>query len=136
MRSESGPAGHFASGRDVHIIGAGVSGLLMAYYLKKAGHNVTVFEKERVGGKIQTKHTEAGPAEKAANAIYTSPEALELIAELGAARTGQFIHLVPAFGITMAILFLGEPLQGFHITGFLLILGGIWLATVLAKKRL
>lgn len=58
------------------------------------------------------------------------------IAELGAARTGQFIHLVPAFGITMAILFLGEPLQGFHITGFLLILGGIWLATVLAKKRL
>ncbi len=58
------------------------------------------------------------------------------IAELGAARAGQFIHLVPAFGITMAILFLGEPLQGFHISGFLLILGGIWLATVIARKRI
>jgi len=58
------------------------------------------------------------------------------IAELGAARAGQFIHLVPAFGITMAILFLGEPLRGFHISGFLLILGGIWLATVIARKRI
>lgn len=58
------------------------------------------------------------------------------ISELGAARAGQFIHLVPAFGITMAILFLGEPLQGFHFSGFLLILGGIWLATVIARKRI
>jgi len=58
------------------------------------------------------------------------------IAELGPARAGQFIHLVPAFGITMAILFLGEPLQGFHVSGFLLILGGIWLATVIARKRI
>ena len=55
------------------------------------------------------------------------------IAELGAARAGQFIHLVPAFGITMAILFLGEPLQGFHVAGFLLILSGIWLANRYAR---
>ena len=57
------------------------------------------------------------------------------IMELGAARAGQFIHLVPAFGIAMAILFLGEPLQVFHIAGFMLILGGIWLATVFACSR-
>ncbi len=64
MRAESGPAGNFAKGREVHVIGAGVSGLLIAYYLKKAGHKVTVFEKDRAGGKIQTKLTEAGLAEK------------------------------------------------------------------------
>jgi len=57
------------------------------------------------------------------------------IAELGANRAGQFIHLIPVFGVTMAILLLGEPLRGFHLTGFLLILGGIWLATVIAKKK-
>ncbi|OOV88858.1 DMT family transporter [Oceanospirillum linum] len=57
------------------------------------------------------------------------------ISELGAARAGQFIHLVPAFGMAMAILFLGEPLRGFHISGFLLILGGVWLATVIARAR-
>lgn len=57
------------------------------------------------------------------------------IAELGANKSGQFIHLIPVFGITMAILFLGEPLRLFHIGGFLLILGGIWLATVIAARK-
>lgn len=56
------------------------------------------------------------------------------VAELGANRSGQFIHLIPVFGITLAVLFLGETLQLFHFTGFALIFGGIWLATVIARK--
>lgn len=56
------------------------------------------------------------------------------VAELGANKTGQFIHLIPMFGITLAVIFLGETLQSFHLIGFVLILGGIYLATILAKR--
>jgi protoporphyrinogen/coproporphyrinogen III oxidase len=41
--------------RDVIIVGAGLTGLTLAYYLKKAGKNVLVVEqKKRVGGVINT----------------------------------------------------------------------------------
>lgn len=56
------------------------------------------------------------------------------VGELGANRSGQFIHLIPVFGITLAVVFLGETLQLFHFVGFALIFGGIWLATVIARK--
>ena len=49
--------------------------------------------------------------------------------ELGAARSGQFIHLMPAFGTALSILLLDERLHGFHLAGILLIAGGIWLST-------
>jgi drug/metabolite transporter (DMT)-like permease len=48
---------------------------------------------------------------------------------IGASRAGVFIHLVPMFGAIMAILFLGEVLHLFHLTGFVLILAGVWLAS-------
>ena len=42
------------------IIGAGLTGLTLAYYLKKAGKNILLIEKnDRPGGVIQTK-TENG----------------------------------------------------------------------------
>jgi len=47
---------------------------------------------------------------------------------LGAAVGGQFIHLMPLFGSIMAVLFLGESIQLFHITGALLIGTGLWLS--------
>ncbi len=56
------------------------------------------------------------------------------VAELGANRSGQFIHLIPVFGITLAVVFLGETLKLFHLAGFVMILGGIWLATVLGRR--
>jgi drug/metabolite transporter (DMT)-like permease len=51
------------------------------------------------------------------------------VAEVGANRTGQFIHLMPAFGILLAAALLGERLVGFHLAGIALIGGGIALAT-------
>ncbi|HRD66396.1 MAG TPA: DMT family transporter [Candidatus Competibacter sp.] len=57
------------------------------------------------------------------------------VAELGANRTGQFLHLMPAFGAILAMLFLGERLYGFHFIGIILISLGIWLATVLKRFR-
>ncbi|MCQ4158484.1 DMT family transporter [Roseomonas sp. GC11] len=47
---------------------------------------------------------------------------------IGAARAGQFIHLMPLFGSGLAVLFLGERLQLFHAAGLALIGGGIALS--------
>ena len=49
---------------------------------------------------------------------------------LGANRTGQFIHLIPAFGLTIATVILGEQLQSFHYLGMLLVAVGLVLANV------
>lgn len=51
------------------------------------------------------------------------------VEQVGASRAGLFIHLLPAFGILLAALFLGERLLGFHFAGIALIFGGIWLTT-------
>ncbi len=47
---------------------------------------------------------------------------------IGASRAGVFMHLVPMFGAIMAILFLGEILHLYHLAGFALILGGVYVA--------
>jgi|WetSurMetagenome_2_1015567.scaffolds.fasta_scaffold309817_1 drug/metabolite transporter (DMT)-like permease len=51
------------------------------------------------------------------------------VAEVGASRAGLFIHLLPAFGILLAAVFLGERLLAFHFVGIALIFGGIALTT-------
>ncbi len=48
---------------------------------------------------------------------------------LGSNRGGVFMHLVPLFGTLLAVGVLGEKLQLFHISGFVLILLGIWIAS-------
>jgi len=48
---------------------------------------------------------------------------------VGANRAGLFIHLMPVFGSTMAVLFLGEVFCWYHGLGILLIGVGIYLAT-------
>jgi drug/metabolite transporter (DMT)-like permease len=47
---------------------------------------------------------------------------------VGAARAGQYMHLMPAFGIVLAVLFLGERLHPYHAAGVVLIGTGLWLA--------
>ena len=44
---------------------------------------------------------------------------------IGANRAGLFINLIPVFASILAILFLGERLQVFHLIGMLLIFGGM-----------
>jgi drug/metabolite transporter (DMT)-like permease len=48
---------------------------------------------------------------------------------IGSTRAGVFLHLVPLFGTLLAIGLLGEELRLFHLTGFALILLGVWLAS-------
>jgi drug/metabolite transporter (DMT)-like permease len=47
---------------------------------------------------------------------------------IGSNRAGAFLHLIPLFGAGMAILLLGESLHGFHLAGFAMIIGGVFLA--------
>lgn len=51
------------------------------------------------------------------------------VEEVGASKAGLFIHLLPAFGILLAAVFLGERLSSFHLVGIALIFGGIFLTT-------
>jgi drug/metabolite transporter (DMT)-like permease len=51
---------------------------------------------------------------------------------IGANRAGQFVHLMPAFGSLLAVLFLGESFRLFHAAGIALIGAGILLA---ARRR-
>ena len=53
------------------------------------------------------------------------------IALIGPNRAAPFFHLVPVFGSAMAIAFLGERLQLFHLIGYILVLAGV----VIASKR-
>jgi drug/metabolite transporter (DMT)-like permease len=48
---------------------------------------------------------------------------------IGANRAAPFFHVVPVFGAVMAILFLGERPQLFHIVGFALVLAGVFVAS-------
>jgi drug/metabolite transporter (DMT)-like permease len=48
---------------------------------------------------------------------------------IGANRAAPFFHVVPVFGAVMAIVFLGERLQLFHVIGFALVLTGVFIAS-------
>lgn len=52
------------------------------------------------------------------------------VAELGAAKAGLFIHLMPLFGMLLSTIFLGEGVHAYHLTGMVLIFIGIYLAVV------
>ncbi len=47
---------------------------------------------------------------------------------IGSARGGQYIHLVPVFGVLLAVILLGERLHLFHLFGIALIAAGLALA--------
>jgi drug/metabolite transporter (DMT)-like permease len=57
------------------------------------------------------------------------------VEQVGASKAGLFIHLMPAFGILLAALFLGETMLWFHFLGIALIFGGIFLTTVSGARR-
>ena len=53
------------------------------------------------------------------------------IRQMGAVRAGQYIHLIPAFTVVLALVFLDEALRSFHIAGIALITIGL----VVASRR-
>ncbi|MFA9391754.1 MAG: protoporphyrinogen oxidase [Prolixibacteraceae bacterium] len=71
--------------KDVVIIGAGLTGLTMAFYLKKAGLSVALIEKaDRTGGVIQSHSEEGFLFESGPNTgVLSNPEVVELFDDLG-----------------------------------------------------
>jgi len=48
---------------------------------------------------------------------------------IGANRAAPFFHITPVFGSAMAMVFLGERPQPFHVIGFALVLTGVFVAS-------
>ena len=73
--------------RSIAIIGAGITGLTAAFYLRRSGVPVTVYEaSDRAGGAIQSIRTEGYLAEFGPNTILeTSPKVTQLVIDAGLA---------------------------------------------------
>jgi len=56
------------------------------------------------------------------------------VSRLGAARTGGFSHLLPAFGVIFSAIFLHEYPLWYHFVGMALIFGGIALSALRASS--
>lgn len=57
------------------------------------------------------------------------------IHEIGANRAGLYINLVPLFASLLAIVFLGEGFQSYHLVGVVLIAGGLLLFNLPLSRR-
>jgi len=56
--------------------------------------------------------------------------------KIGVALGGQYIHLMPIFGALMAVLFLGEKIELYHILGGIGIGLGLWLSMQKHKEAI
>lgn len=66
----------------VYIYGAGFAGLTFAYRLKQLKIPFTLYEKEKVGGKISTNLSSHGPMETAASTLYMNADTEKFIEEI------------------------------------------------------
>lgn len=69
---------------DSIIIGAGISGLAAAHYLKRSGQNVLLIESsDRVGGVMQSLDAEGFIIERGPNSLRGTHELIDLVEEIG-----------------------------------------------------
>lgn len=136
--------------RKATIIGAGISGLLIAAMLKRRGFRVSVFEaSSRAGGLIRTRTTPYGMAETAAHSLMVNDEVRAFLDEIGVEllpvrkesraryifRKGRMRRMPLTFSelITTLIRFCSKPLTAFDpVTGSL----GDWTRAYLGEPAL
>lgn len=51
------------------------------------------------------------------------------VSQVGAARAGLYIHLMPVFAAILAVALLGERFHGYHFAGMALVGVGLWLSS-------
>lgn len=77
--------------------------------------------------------TAAGIGSVAYTGVFASVVALlaynAAVARIGPSRSVMFLHLMPVFGAGLAMIFLDERLEVFHLIGFPVALGGVLFAT-------
>lgn len=82
----------------ITIVGAGISGLLLAYFLDRRGLEVTLLEEApEAGGLIRTKRTPFGISESAAHSLLASEPVRALFAELGVPLVSTLSPRSPRF---------------------------------------
>ncbi|MBV9221516.1 MAG: DMT family transporter [Methylobacteriaceae bacterium] len=54
---------------------------------------------------------------------------------IGPARAGLFINLLPVFGALLSVLLVGEPFGSYHALALALVVGGIFVAERMGKRR-
>jgi drug/metabolite transporter (DMT)-like permease len=57
-----------------------------------------------------------------------------VVKRLGAARAGVTLHLMPAFGVLLSMIFLGEYPRWFHFAGIALVVAGVALSSLRASS--
>ncbi len=81
--SESSAPPERGDGRSVVVVGAGITGLVAAYELRRRGVNVTLYESSsHAGGAIRTTHADGFLAEHGPNSFVSSAPVDELIGKL------------------------------------------------------
>jgi len=53
---------------------------------------------------------------------------------VGSNRGGIFYNMIPVFGTLLAIVILGEKFLPYHAAGFVLVMGGVWIAQRAGRK--
>jgi drug/metabolite transporter (DMT)-like permease len=56
------------------------------------------------------------------------------IKEVGPSVTGVFLYLMPVYGVSLAVLMLGESFHTYHAIGLVMVVGGVLLATDLFRR--
>jgi monoamine oxidase len=98
---------HSTSPKKVLIVGAGLAGLVAAYELTQAGHDVTIVEAQlRPGGRVHT---------------FREPFADGLYAEAGASRISEIhdltLHYAKQFGLQLVPFLPNKPSRVFLLKG-------------------
>ncbi len=91
--------------KKVHVVGAGIAGLSAAYFLRRHGFEVRLYEaSSHVGGLIGTQKTKYGIAESGAHAFMNSTFLEELCTEIG-------VTMTPATALSKKFRFLESRLE-------------------------
>ena len=98
--------------------------LPLQFFEYQAGYRMNV----SLGPMLGLAYIVIGPAILAYK-FYTSA-----VVTLGAIRTGLFFYWLPIASVILAILILGEPLQIYHLIGFVFVVCGLRLGLSKSKK--